>query len=140
MSSPPSRAGTLTAVFLLVVGVLGVLAAWWLLAHPLARGGAPVAVRPITPERHAEGAPLLLAWEGGGPPFHVVLKRLGGESVWRSSRLSAPMVEVPEEIRRAMRAGDEYEWSVEAVDRRGRPFSSGAFRLTVIPDREPQRL
>lgn len=122
------RAGTTAAAGVLLL----VLAAGAWLALRIRSGlGPPPPVRPIIAAQVSPEASLWLAWEGGGPPFQVLLFDPSGEEIWRSPGLAAPMAQVPRRICEALKTGVEYRWQVQAFDGRGRPFRSDLFPLAV---------
>ena len=123
------RTGTAAAALLLLL-LLSLLL--WLALRRLDPPAAP-AVRPVTSPVAVIGSPVLLAWEGGGPPFRVSLSRGSGELLWRSQRTSRPLVRVPEEVLSRLAAGEEYRWYVEGVDARGHRLRSDSFPLTLVP-------
>jgi len=120
----------------LAAGLLAVLlaAALWAAVRTAAPSrDAGRALRPITADLVRAGDALILAWEGGGPPYQVSLTGTDGVTLWRSEMLAQPLVRVPPEVQRRMVVGAEHRWQVEAVDRRGRSFRSEPFPLTLRP-------
>jgi hypothetical protein len=122
------RAGTAVAAAVLLLALSGAL---WLVLRGAAPRGGPPTIRPVTAARVEAGRPLLLAWEGGGPPFRVFLLGQGHEPLWESERLTAAMVEVPAPVRDRLNPGQEYHWEVEGKDSLGRTFRSEPFPLTL---------
>jgi hypothetical protein len=124
------RTGTLVTAVLL----LALFALFWLALRRLGPSAPPPSIRPVTPPVAAAGRPLLLAWEGGGPPFEVVLEAPDGGVLWRSQRLSRALVTVPEAAKSRLAVDTEYRWHVKGVDGKGKSFRSEWFPLTLRRD------
>ena len=125
------------AVRLRVAGFIGagfLLVAAWLVFDLLGRPPEAVPVRCITPSEVAVGRRLILAWEGGGPPFRVTLEDGSGDRLWESGRLSEPLVEVPLGVAGRLAPNEPLRWRVEGVDRRGRTFVAQPCPLTPVGD------
>jgi hypothetical protein len=122
-------------VRLRVAGLLGaaaLLVAVWLGFGRLAGLPAATPVRCITPSEVAAGSPLLLAWEGGGPPFRVTLEDAAGGRLWESGRLTEPLAAVPPAVAGTLPPNQPLRWTVEGVDRRGRTFAAPPCPLTIL--------
>lgn len=121
----PGRTAAAVALLLVMLG-----AAWLLLRAPRLVFRPP-SIRPITAAEVPGGETLILAWEGGGPPYDVLLTSAAGDPVWRAEGIPKPMVEVPREVSEPL-SGGRYRWRVEGLDARGRPFQSDWFPLAVV--------
>ena len=126
----PGGAAAAVALLLTLVG-----GAWLLLRAPRLLTGPPN-IRPITAAQLKSDQPLILAWEGGGPPYDVTLVRADGEPVWRGERLPAALVRIPPQV--PLRDG-KYRWQVEGRDAAGRPFASPWFDLRIEAPTGPAR-
>lgn len=118
--------------------IAGIAAASWLLFARIGRPSAPPPVRPITGPEVPAAAPLLLAWEGGGPPFRLTLSDARGHRLWSSGRLDEPIVRLPAAVQQSLRPGEPLQWWVEGFDGRGRSFRSGPFPLRLREQRPPE--
>jgi len=126
------------SVRLRIAGCLGaaaLLAAAWLGFARFGRLPAATPVRCITPSEVAAGSRLLLAWEGGGPPFRVTLDDTAGGRLWESGRLTEPLAEVPPAVAERLAPNQPLRWTVEGVDKLGRTFVAPACPLTLVARR-----
>jgi hypothetical protein len=128
----PGRAGAAVALLLVLLGAV------WLLLRAPRLMTTPPAIRPITGTRLQPDQPLILAWEGGGPPYDVTLISAEEKPIWSGKTLQTALVRIPPEIRARLRSGD-YRWRVEGRDAAGRPFASNWFELRVEEPAQPAR-
>jgi hypothetical protein len=117
-----------------VLAVVFVLA-WLVVRGPLPVDPAP-SIRAITPDLVPADGPLLLAWEGGAPPYRARLVDGRGEILWESTELPGAAVELPPRVRGRLVSGETYRWTVQARDVRNRPYRSQPFSLRVAPPRD----
>ena len=115
--------------------VLGAVAVgiWMLLRTSMPATVGPPDIRPITSDEVPADLPIILAWEGGGPPYRVRLTDEAGKTLWHSPKLARALVMLPQGLRRGLVAGSSYRWSVEGWDLRGKPYRSQAFPLRLAP-------